>query len=1008
MHCKLIYNFLRGLFQWSRNSGAVILAFLLLVSNAGAQQLIQNKFKASLDDPFKKPVQNPISRNFTVDEGLISNETHHVLSDSKGFVWVASDGGICRYDGTKFVNFSLADGLPERMITKLFEDRKGRIWFITISSYVGYILNDKVVTIRHQFKKGPGSTDVDDYAYSLYVDEHDSLWVGTIFSGALFKSGYPYTKKPVEKQYKTDFVIEFNQKGDYVYGTRRQRCDKPGCALSMKLHYYQKWSGKKKEFSSSFVVKNGYMMNKLVKAGPDEFYLASKNGLFSLRNGKFKAELELNIAAFDIANGKLWVSTSSEGVYIFNNRRDMGTWEQYFREEYITDFTSDIEGGSWITTLYSGVKYVPEFNFRKIMEGNDFDCIAAVGEQIFVNKKLGDLFVVKNGREAARYHSRLHYMESLGDGKHLFGFDADEFGRAIVFDIASGSRKKISMGREETPRHVRKILRYGDGYYLGISSGILQYDFKTGAIKSLFYTKSRVNNFVISRDTLWLATNNGLFSYDLVKKRWIPNIFAAKNLNFRIDDIIAGDSGLWLSTFGKGMMYYDKKEKLTFFDKKKGLLSNYIRYVYADSCGNLWIASNEGLSRLKLNHKNKIINYAYVGGYDLGQINKILRSGNNLYLTTTKGLYEFPVEKLFKRNRQLPVYIIAARSKNGTLVLENTKLDPGDDQIKIDFLAVNYASSDKSVYYYMIRGFEDSWHKTVNTSLTINKLPPGDYCFIVKTDSNSHATLRFSIRYPLWQRWWFICFMLLTLVFLVYLFFRYRTRKIKQEEQEKYNIQVQIAGLQANVIRAQMNPHFMFNALNSIQGFILANENKQASFYLGKFSSLLRKIIQASRHDFVTVKEELRLLQDYIEIEQMRCDYSFECEIKMDDRDVPGTRIPAMIIQPFVENAILHGLGPLENRKGKLSISFTKNEENIICTVTDNGIGRGRAREIKQKKIRYHQSASIKLTENRINLYNKLYKTESRISIIDLYDENKAPAGTRVEIFIPYKEGKTI
>ncbi|MGV3631790.1 MAG: histidine kinase [Bacteroidota bacterium] len=981
----------------------LLLAVVVWCGFIPAQRLLAEGGAAHTKIRANDVMQDPVSRNFKVKDGLISNEAHHVLSDSKGFIWIATDGGICRYDGTKFTKFSLAEGLPERMVTKLYEDKKGRIWFITISSHIGYILNDKISVIRHRFKEGPVNSVVDDFAYSIYVDEHDTLWVGTIFSGIVYKSAYPYKARPVMKKMRANFVLEFNKKGEYIFGTYQLIAPKNNFSYTLKLVYDQQWKHKEHiyQFKAQF---QGYQWNRIVKAGPGEFYLSNKNSLFSIRNGKYTEETDQGIASFEIdRRGRLWVCTIGKGIYLYPDRKNRKNYKRYYLNEYVTDLATDKQGGTWISTLYSGVKYVPNFNFISLLqEEKELDCIVKHKNLVVVNQKLGDLIAVENDKELARYKGTVFYFTPHPFSGHMFCYTLDSRGYYGEIEIpAMKPVKKSSYGKSIA--YIKSMREYKSTYYILADNRIYTYDFKNFKTRLVLVSNSRVNDLVILNDTAWIATNNGLFNFDIKSGKWIKNEFASGKLNFRIDNIVSAHKGLWLNTFGKGLCFYNKKNKLKTYDRKNGLLSNYIRYIYLDDLDNLWVASNEGLSRIELRNKNRIINYAYLGSYDMGQINKILRLDTDLYLTTTNGLYKLPIEELDIQNKVLPLYITSVSSSYVKKIRDNDMLEYGDSHLKIEFLSTNYASSQNREYYYFIRGLDNTWHKTTNTSLTINKLPPGEYSFIVKTASNSHAKLHFSIKYPLWQKWWFICLVLFLLAFVAYQALSYRTRKIKEEEQEKNNIQVQIAGLQANVIRAQMNPHFMFNALNSIQGFILANENKQANFYLGKFSSLMRKIIQLSKHDFVTIKEELRLLQDYIEIEQMRCGYSFDSEINMDQKEILGTRIPAMIIQPFIENAINHGLSPLVDRKGKLTITFSNIGKNIICTITDNGIGRTKAMEIKQKKIRYHQSASIKLTENRIQLYNKLYKSESRISIIDLYDDQGNAEGTRVEIIIPAK-----
>ena len=200
-------------------------------------------------------------------------------------------------------------------------------------------------------------------------------------------------------------------------------------------------------------------------------------------------------------------------------------------------------------------------------------------------------------------------------------------------------------------------------------------------------------------------------------------------------------------------------------------------------------------------------------------------------------------------------------------------------------------------------------------------------------------------------------------------------------------------------LRAQMNPHFIFNALSSIQRFIVAKNALQAHEYLSKFGSLIRHILDNSKHTFISIQEEVETLKLYIELEALRFDNSFEYSITIDPAiDEYNTEIPTMIIQPFVENAIWHGLLH-RSSKGKLIIDIQKEKEALVCIIEDNGIGREASEEIKKNNVhKIHASAGMEITEGRLKNLKDSTQSNYAVHIHDLKDDSGKASGTRVRI----------
>lgn len=304
---------------------------------------------------------------------------------------------------------------------------------------------------------------------------------------------------------------------------------------------------------------------------------------------------------------------------------------------------------------------------------------------------------------------------------------------------------------------------------------------------------------------------------------------------------------------------------------------------------------------------------------------------------------------------------------------------------------------------YRLKGLSDSWITTTDKSAVFTNVPGGSYLFearLIDPDNQpSEQVLSLPVHMipPLWQRWWFKLITISAGVIAVVLIIVTRFRIMRRKEA----FSRELATMELVSLRAQMNPHFIFNSLNSIRHQIITERNEEAEKYLVKFSRLVRWILENSESHYISLDDELRALSLYLELESKRFDGKFEYHIHIDPAiDPRKVAVPGIIIQPFVENAIWHGLmqKPLG---GTVSIHISKRAKNLLITITDDGVGREKAREIKSKTARNNNSMGVKITSDRLEVIQKLYNLPCSAVIEDLYDENDHPCGTKVVLTLP-------
>ena len=378
---------------------------------------------------------------------------------------------------------------------------------------------------------------------------------------------------------------------------------------------------------------------------------------------------------------------------------------------------------------------------------------------------------------------------------------------------------------------------------------------------------------------------------------------------------------------------------------------------------------------------------------------------NQLWLTHAKGVQHLRLAAL---HQEVPIPAISIRqvTVNDSVLQEIGSLGTFDHtqrkfRFQVSTPTLRYRAN--IVYHYRLLGYEDAWTTAPyrDHEFTYNALGPGQYTFQVKAENQGKisqaATYSFSISAPLYARWWFIvvvALLILALISLIYL----RQLRVQRRKASLLN-ELNVSRLTA--IQSQMNPHFIFNALNSIQNYIMRNDKDLAMDYLGRFARLIRHYLNASTVDLVTLEDEISMLENYLRLEQMRYSPSFEFHFDIEKTiDTTSVKLPPLLIQPFVENAIWHGLQKKE-RAGKLTIAIILQGSELICTIEDDGGGMEKAKPLSNRK-----SSGIQITKERLNLIHALLKTSSRFIIEDVKDENGHIEGTRVRFNMPYVIGE--
>lgn len=950
------------------------------------------------------PQPHPSFRNFTVDDGLPSSEIYKVIQDREGFLWFATGNGISRYNGYEFKNFSTKDGLPDNTVFDFCEDANGKLWFVTISCKIGYYSNGKIHQYKYNKKLQKRLKNFTEQ--SFYVADNGTVYLKIANNGLYIIDAKGNIK---HKRYSpnTQSIFGRGNKSKNLFS-----CTMKFSGNQLKLkenHVTYKWN-------LNYCKWNLERTPIFAKISAKTYLIALNNVLLTAKkNGTIKCipfKNRVNFVYFS-KQGELLIGTFRGGVFVYPGSI-LKKPQQFLKGYSITSICQDTQGGYWFTTYGNGVFYSPSnqfltFDTESGLPDAQITQLSENKKTIFASTKNGYIYTIYrnefttfNGNLSNDLSNEIAAIKYINSLDELWVYD-------YIFPYGIKKNKLIE----------RKVVAFYDIYedpkgpiWLAITNGLMKYNPQTQQ-SSQFYPNNkqlRVNALICdkTKNQLFIGAVNGLSSMNMSTNKCVYLGKKSKLLQTRIMDLaFLTDKLLVIATKGSGMLLKNGNKVLQ-INEQNGLTGdNVYRLFVKNNC--VWAATNKGLSIVSFN-KEKPENYTikcftYSDGLPSSEINDVIVHDDTVWISSLKGLTFYSIKHKDQKAPLIPVYINTIEINHRKIPLKKSyKLPHYKNNLAINFSGINYKNPGSTKYRYKMIGLDNHWHYTNNREVQFTTLPPNQYEFFLSAQNSegkwgNPIAYSFYIQAPIWNKWWFITLEILALIFCVLLAIKYRSGYIRKKEQQKAELDRRLAALQLKALRAQMNPHFTFNVMNSIQHYILNASVESAYRYLSMFSRLIRLTLNNSEKEVITLGEELKTLELYLELESMRFEDRFEYCIKIDPEiDLVNIEIPAMLIQPFVENSIKHGILPLKNKKGVIEIQLIKWQDQLKCIIKDNGIGRVASGLYQQKK---HESFGSKLTHERLKIINSLFQNNLTETIFDLYDHDGNAAGTIVELFIP-------
>ena len=1015
---------------------------------------------------FSSNAQQFYSENITSADGLPNNAIRSIYEDSRGFIWIGTDAGVSRWDGNEFITYNTLDGLIGNKVWWIEEDNEHNLWFACYGAGISKFNGKKFINYTVQDGLVDNDVRVIKYSshhncMAIGTNKAISVLKDSIFYNFSFENKSLKSDVTITGILDNDSCLEFydfssqhsriffNSRKPYIKTNKFGIISNYGVSsvfTSQTGDSYFGWA------RTGIIKKNKMRLQEIPNIGQvfgfaednaHKIWIASWNGggisppggLFAYYNNNLES---LN-SPYGIKSIRGWSMFFSKNQnIIFYGTLDKGLYripppwferysKKYFQESNleITDIEADDDNNIWFITdsllvKWDGEKYnklgfddfyqlqidyeknglthsdfrnrLPTTNEPNFKDGKKFGSIVKDRHgKIWVTiRSLGLFSFPTNSFKKIKFHP-INPMEDFifDEADTLFQSNV-WLNYLIKYDDYNQSDKTTFYEDSLVPMHAKKLVKYQNEIWAcSIINGV--FFEKDGKLRTLTTEDSSISKIVndICFDSEGYAYLGGIDGkIDILEPDTRKKVFEISLNNNHMPVT-------WLKV-SKNRLFTGNSNELRVYkidDIKKGNI-NYQVYQASegygpmivnnstiDRAGNIWLATNNGLVKVV----------------------------TDLFVDIKNEPFTTVIQKVEIFNKDVNWSDFGKTNSWSGLPSETPELEYDQNNISIYFHTLNYNNPNADNYYYKLKDADKNWVSSTKKGYVVYpNLNPGTYTFQVKSRNelsnldSEIAEFKFKILPPWYLQTWFIILLIFLLLTTLTILYKARVNSIKKREVKKTKIVKRFSELEMKALQAQMNPHFLFNSINSIQDFILENDVDNALTYLNSFSKVIRMTLEFTDKKFISLVDELTYLEHYVKLENMRFDNLFTYTVIIDEEiDQDSTLIPPMLIQPIIENSIKHGLSHLQN-KGAIKLEVKKVDEYTFkCIVEDNGVGRTKSKEIGAKST-INKSIGLKIIKERLDLLNDQKSNNFKMDITDLQSTNNEPCGTRVEITLAF------
>lgn len=930
----------------------------------------------------------------TIADGLASNTIYDIKQDEKGYIWIGHTKGISRYDGKKFRHY-YNNIQSSRSLTSIYFDYKGRVWCQNFAGEVLYLENEELhIETRIEKMNSYSPVFLLEKRY-LYYNTDNEVKVLDIQKGetkTLFRNNGTNTN-----------ILGWGDGTRYYFTANRRDL------YVVSVHNpVQKIGVLDRDYGNHHFFKMGdslYIFHKVNK----EYHILTPQKTYSHTLSNHSTFL--HSIRFNEQKRQVYL-LGSDGVDILDVKT--GKTTPLINEITSSSFFEDRHHNLWIGTQGKGLVFVSNPNIKKVssvenvVSGCTFnDSTICVGD----NKGLIHFIHTNSMQKTKEFDTKIqheltcmlytHKRMYLGSfGLNITDFKTTEYiSEAAIKDIDTLPNGFLALA-----------ISGGIGVY-PYSKAKLYYKLKPIGDKIGFFDISKLGRFrdvLYHNNVLYACGNIGIYAVTPEKIEEIKyqnaSLISFALAAFNKDTVLISSNRYGLCVYAKNYIsVWDNPYQKDFLENPITRMESSKDFV--------WLLNDRCLYQINKKTR-KITRIDYIFGLPAYEYKNLFLHQNTLFLCTNNGIVYFPENTLFLSKGIPDIYITKIHTEKNSYTPPETKLlvfSSKENNITIDFDIPYYNQLTNYHLLFTTNGIEwDTISKNLS-DITLRSLSSGNYDIQMKLVDEKGVVLASSnkvyikISPPWYKNIWFIVAVCIFVVGVIIVFFWVREEQIKQKEalqSEKLKLETELQKTLLSSIKSQMNPHFLFNALNTIQSYIFMNEKEKASFYLVKFSKLTRMILDFSTKENIPLSEEIKILELYCELEKMRFENTIDISFYVDEKlNTDTISIPPMLIQPYVENVFKHGLlHKKEDRK--LSVQFLHEPDLLKVVIDDNGVGRKFTQMLNERKNK-PVSFSSNATAKRIEIMRKLANSNYEVQVIDKHNDMQESTGTTVIIYIP-------
>ena len=924
---------------------------------------------------------------YLTDKGLQSNNIYNLHVAKNGLLYLAHSKGLSSFDGNHFANYYHKER-PFTEVTNIMETDNGDIFCKAFNNVLYRKKEDSLRWFTNIIPYSHGFASSAAYKNDVYSITNDSLFIFNAVTNTR-QSVSLNVSLAVSNTVPVKFIANSSYKNS-------------GAMFAVSDNKILYRLPQKPNFNTHFSNGDVFFVNN--KAfGTIEFY--NQNEII---NVKLPAR-NSTINYISTTDSAIWICTTN-GLFYRNKLNKGSSFTYMFSGFDISDVEQTKEGNYFISTLGQGLLFVPNFSVHILNNlSQSISCITGKNNNLFLGTKDGSVLEYDLAKNNIIKKDR-------GDNWTATKFILQNSTDATKFI----TRSSTQIGASSVPFLIKDycivnsniVLATNQGIYLyqnvpdkhWLSQYILAEETGNSKLNKISFSNEHTSTIKYNAvtDRFYISNYTGIFEmvngYTVAKKLPEPDCV--------LKDMCVWNGQLLLASKDKGILKWNGKSYETAFPKNQ---TSGILYKFETYKNELWVLGEDAIFCY---NNDKLTIYNIQAGINAENIRGIYVAEKTVYASIGNAVIQFSKDNTVGAVTQPGFILNKVISENsGKTITANSSLPYNENFISFQFSLIAYANAVNTHIAYSINN-KDLVHLPADRrEINLDFLKPQNYTVEFYVVCNGITPLKpissfsFVIVAPFYNTWWFYALCAAATVSLIYFVLQRRLKKERSElalKESKLLLEKELDKTTLSSIKAQMNPHFIFNALNTIQSYVYMNDKKNAGTYISKFSDLTRSILEMSTKENITLGEEINALQLYLSLEKMRFEDSFTYSITTaDDVNKDKITIPSMLIQPYVENAIKHGLLHRKNNR-QLQLAFTIQDGHLKVVIDDNGIGRKRSLEISRNSTRNHSSFAMSANKKRLDIL-KQYHTNIVLDIIDKFSENGEALGTQIIILLPLR-----